>query len=69
MSKINTISQSCDLLRNIDVGEILRLRERNAELERELAEANAKLDAARIRVDEAIQQTKELIELYRKQTP
>ena len=39
------------------------------QLERELSEANAKLDVARIRVDEAIQQTKELIELYRKQTP
>ena len=37
MNDINTISQSGDLLRNIDVGEMLRLRERNAELERELA--------------------------------
>ena len=37
MSDINTISQSDDLLRNIDVGEMLRLRERNAEFERELA--------------------------------
>jgi len=32
-------------------------------------EANAKLDLARVRIDEAIQQTKDLIELYRKQKP
>ena len=44
MSKINTISQSSDLLRNIDVGEMLRLRERNAELERELAVERALTD-------------------------
>ena len=32
-------------------------------------EANAKLDLARVRTDEAIQQTKDLIEFYRKQKP
>ena len=36
MSDINTISQSGDLLRNIDVGEMLRLREQMADLQREL---------------------------------
>ena len=34
-------------------------------LERELAEANAKLDAARNRADEAIRLTRELIELHK----
>ena len=40
-----------------------------AEAIRERDEANIKLDLARVRADEAIQQTKELIELCRKQTP
>jgi len=36
VSDINTISQSGDLLRNIDVGEMLRLREQLADCQREL---------------------------------